>query len=415
MSTPTSFPDFTGHLVDEGRLQLTTVLGAGNYGTVYKALDLTSPPASPTHLAVKCLGPVAANSTRGSRYDEREIRLHQRCSSHPNVATLHRRFCHEGFLFIVLELSAGGNLFDAVDAGAFWSSEATLREVFLQVVDAVRFCHARGVYHRDLKPENILCSVTGADVRIADFGLATDSDLPTFSAGGSPSYMSPESLTLGSDTETYLPRQSDVWALGVILLNMMSGLYPWRRAHDSDAGFDAFLTDAGYLKGMFPISDPLNDLLVRCFRPVPHTRPTLLQLRTEIAAMDCLFATQEKQPPVSSPALLRPVCLSAPPSKLSVGSALFTASPPASTKATSRPTSLLAPVKFASFDSSVLRPTRSLLAPASSAPSSAHLAATPALPASPASARKSILKRAVKLFKKLKRTVMMKKKSCLEL
>ncbi|KAJ7607284.1 kinase-like protein [Mycena polygramma] len=405
MSTPTSFPDFIGHLVDEGRLQLTAVLGAGNYGTVYKALDLTSPPASPTHMAVKCLGPVTANSTRGSRYDEREIRLHQRCSSHPNVATLHRRFSHNGYLFIVLELSAGGNLFDAVDAGAFWNNDSTLREVFLQVVDAVRFCHARGVYHRDLKPENILCADNGADVRIADFGLATDSDLPTSSAGGSPSYMSPESLTLGSDTETYLPRQSDVWALGVILLNMMSGLYPWRRAHDSDAGFDAFLTDAGYLKGMFPISDPLNDLLERCFRPVPHTRPTLLQLRTEIAAMDTLFATQQKQPSAPSPALLRPVCHSTPASKSTATSRLFSASPPASTKATSRPTSLLVPLKFASFDSSVLRPTRSLLAPAPSTPSPAHLTATLTQSASPAPARKPVLKRFVKFLKMCKRVM----------
>ncbi|KAF7333285.1 Protein serine threonine kinase [Mycena sanguinolenta] len=303
-----STPDFTDCLVDEGRLLLTHVLGSGNYGVVYKALDTSSSPDAPIHYAVKCLGPVRPNSTQGSRHEEREIKLHTLCSAHPHIATLHRRFCHAGFLFIVLELSAGGHLFDAIDTGVFQNNDTLVRDVFLQLIDAVRYCHDRGVYHRDLKPENILCAADASDIRIADFGLATDCDPPSATAGGSVSYMSPESLTLGRESETYEPRQSDIWALCIILLNMMSGLYPWRRAIDADAGFDAFLTDGGYLRGLFPISDPLNDLLERCFRPVPNVRPTLLQLRTEIAAMEHLFANREEQqetrPDLPSPHLL---------------------------------------------------------------------------------------------------------------
>ncbi|KAJ6449810.1 kinase-like domain-containing protein, partial [Mycena vulgaris] len=281
MSTLT-LPDFTGQLVDEGRLHLTAVLGAGNYGVVYMALDTSSPLDTPAHFAVKCLGPVAPNTTQGSRHDEREIKLHTQCSQHPNVATLHRRFCYQGFLFIVLELSAGGNLFDAIDGGVFRNNDALVRDVFLQLIDTVRFCHERGIYHRDIKPENILCSAEGGDIRLADFGLAIDCGLPSSSAGGSFSYMTPESVTLGSESESYDPSQSDVWALCITLINIMSALYPWRKAIDSDTGFEAFLTDGDYLRRLAPISDPLNDLLERCFRPVPQTRPTLLQLRTEI-------------------------------------------------------------------------------------------------------------------------------------
>ncbi|KAF7364955.1 Kinase-like protein [Mycena venus] len=382
-------PDFTGRLVDGGRFHLTDVLGSGNYGVVYKALDTASPPHDPIHYAIKCLGPVAPNSTQGSRHDEREIRLHSLCSLHPNVVTLHRRFCDQGFLFVVLELSAGGHLFDAIDAGVFRNNDALVREVFLKLLDAVRFCHERGVYHRDLKPENILCSAGAADIRIADFGLATDCPLPSTSAGGSVSYMSPESLTLGVESESYLPHQSDVWALCIILLNMMSGLYPWRKAIDADAGFDAFLTDARYLRRAFPISDPLNDLLERCFRPVPHTRPTLLQLRTEIAAMEQFFVGGQEQKEERLD-LLRPVCYSAPPSK-SMSSAVsfaFSALGPSS-NGTSLPSST-------SFDSSALRPTRSLLT--RSAVSSAVSVPTPpsstsqAAPA-PAPKNKHFLKR----------------------
>ncbi|KAJ7130424.1 hypothetical protein C8R44DRAFT_872230 [Mycena epipterygia] len=68
--------------------------------------------------------------------------------------------------------------------------------------------------------------------------------------------MSPESLTLGSEREPYDPFQSDIWALCIILLNITSGLYPWRKALDSDAGFDAFLTDKNYLRGVSPSSTP---------------------------------------------------------------------------------------------------------------------------------------------------------------
>ncbi|KAF8142908.1 kinase-like domain-containing protein, partial [Mycena galopus ATCC 62051] len=274
---------FTDCLVDQGRLHLTYILGAGTYGVVYQGLDTGSPLNAPVHYAVKCLGPIHPHSAQGSRHDEREIKLHQLCSDQPEVVTLYRRFTHEGFLFIVLELSTGGHLFDAIDTGIFKNDDALVRDVFLRLINAVHSCHERGVYHRDLKPENILCSADGSNIRIADFGLATDCPLLSTCAGGSVSYMSPESLTLGRESEAYEPRQSDIWALCVILLNMMSGLYPWRKAVDSDFGFDAFLTDAGYLRGRFPISRALNDLLERCFRPVPHTRPTLLQLRTEIA------------------------------------------------------------------------------------------------------------------------------------
>ncbi|KAJ7184905.1 kinase-like domain-containing protein [Mycena filopes] len=287
-------PDFTGAVVDEGRFHLLEVLGSGTYGVVYKALDTTSLSTSPTYYAVKCLGFAVPGTTQGFRQDEREIHLHTACSSHPNVVTLHHRFCHKGCLFIVLELSSGGHLFDAIDTGVFEQNDELVRRVFLDLVDAVRFCHDRGIFHRDLKPENILCGPGGENVRIADFGLATQHASRSRCAAGSRAYMTPESLTPES---THEPRQSDVWALCIIFLNLMSGLYPWRKAVGEDPGFDAFLTDAGYLQSVFPISDPLNDLLERCLRPLSSARPTLLQLRTEIAAMERFFSSADDVTP----------------------------------------------------------------------------------------------------------------------
>ncbi|KAK7035789.1 kinase-like protein [Favolaschia claudopus] len=347
-SSPSRMDGFVGEAVDEGRLLLTDILGSGNFGVVYKALDRSSAGRVPTYYAVKCLGTVVDDAGSGSRADEREIRLHAQCSTHPNIATLHRRFSHQGFLFVVLELSAGGHLWDVIDTGAFINNDGLVREVFLQLIDTVRDMHEKGVCHRDLKPENILCAADGSSLRIADFGLATDAPGLCTSAGGSLAYMTPESI----ERESYDPHQSDAWALCIILLNMMSGLYPWRRANDTDVGFEAFLEDERYLRTIFPISDQLDDLLERCFRPVALARPSLLQLRTEIASMEHLFAREDegKRDGESRQDSLRPVCLSAPASTSTAASFVMISSAAApSTPATSRPSS-------ASFDSSALRP-----------------------------------------------------------
>ncbi|KAJ7434744.1 kinase-like domain-containing protein [Mycena galericulata] len=290
MPASDSLPNLTGHLVDEGRLRLLEMLGAGSYGVVYKALDTTSPPENPIHYAVKCLG-------SGSHFDEREIELHMACSSHPSIITLHRQFYTQGYLCIVLELAAC-DLWAAIDEGAFHNNNALVKEVFIQLLDTVRFCHQRGIHHRDHKPENILCRPDGSNIRIADFGMALDDDLPCSSAGGTTAYMTPESLTLGR-RGTYEPAQSDVWACCVILLNMMSAGFPWRKAVDADPGWHAFLTDEHYLRRKFPISDALDELLERCFRPIPHTRPSLLQLRLEISKMKDLFKATPELPTMS--------------------------------------------------------------------------------------------------------------------
>ncbi|KAJ7695425.1 kinase-like domain-containing protein [Mycena rosella] len=191
MSPSNSLPDLSGHLVDEGRLRLLKALGAGSYGVAYKALDTTSPPDAPSYYAVKCLG-------FGSRQDKGPVKLHQRhevelhtvCSSHPSVVRLHRHFYTHGCLYIVLELGAG-DLWRVIDDGVFRNNNALVKQTFLKLLDAVRYCHQRGVHHRDLKPENILSSADGTDIRITDFGMVVDDNLPSSSAGGTSAYMTP--------------------------------------------------------------------------------------------------------------------------------------------------------------------------------------------------------------------------------
>ncbi|KAJ7895691.1 kinase-like domain-containing protein [Mycena leptocephala] len=286
MPSSDSLPDFTGQLVDGGRLQLLKVLGSGSYGVVYKALDTSSPSDSPSYYAVKCLGSGTATTTRD--------RAPQRLLGAPVHHHLPPPVLHRDWLFIVLELS-DCDLWTAIDNGVFYHDNALLKQTFLKLLDAVRFCHQRGVHHRDLKPENILCNADGSNIRIADFGLAIDDELPCATAAGTLSYMTPESLTLRRG-KSYEPEQSDVWACCIILLNMMMGRFPWRKAVETDDGWHEFLTNAKYLRREFPISDQLDELLERCFRPVSATRPSLLQLRFEIANTKNLIKVVQPDP-----------------------------------------------------------------------------------------------------------------------
>ncbi|KAJ7176309.1 kinase-like domain-containing protein [Mycena crocata] len=280
--------DFKHSIVDEGRLELLNIIGSGSFGVVYRAREVASSMEHPVYYAVKCLGPVSPAGSVGAA-EQREIALHRTCSSHHRVVTLHRHFCSHGSVFVVLDLVANGHLYNAIRLGVFCYQTALVRKVFLQLLDAVNTCHQFGICHRDLKPENILCSYKGTRVRIADFGLAIETNnFPRPAAVGSLAYMTPGALG-GRDRRKYDPRQSDIWALCVVLVNLISGHSPWQLAHRTDVEWQAFLLDPDYLRRKFPMSQDLSDLLRRCFSPLPQTRPSLSQLQLEFSAISELF------------------------------------------------------------------------------------------------------------------------------
>jgi serine/threonine protein kinase len=183
-----TFPDFTGRTLNNGRYFLMNILGAGAYGKVYKALDNHSP--SPVFVAVKCL----LKHEPGSRHDiiqRRELALHEQVSGHPNIVRFHNTFSDDTFVYVVLDLCDGGDLFTAItEKQIFIGNNDLVRSTFLQLIDAVHECHKQDVFHRDIKPENILCSKDGT-IFLADFGLSTDDHLSKDFGCGSSYYMSP--------------------------------------------------------------------------------------------------------------------------------------------------------------------------------------------------------------------------------
>jgi serine/threonine protein kinase len=173
-------------------LELRGILGTGAYGVVYSALDHSTG----IWYAVKALSKTNPNGEpldrRQQEFQSREIQLHYAAAAHPNIVSMLKIVDDKDCTYVVLEYCPEGDLFSNItEKGRYVSNDALVRRAFLQILDAVEHCHRRGIYHRDLKPENILVSNSGADVLLADFGLATMDAVSEDHGCGSTFYMSP--------------------------------------------------------------------------------------------------------------------------------------------------------------------------------------------------------------------------------
>lgn len=166
----------TGQYLDNGRYKLASIIGVGGYGVVYRAIDrcATAPSSTSTpYVAVKVLGRTGLDD-RQRHFQRREIALHQLASPHRSVASVHKVIENDKYTFVIMDYCPGGDLFSMItDKQRYVGDNKLVQSVFLQIIDAVAYCHSLGIYHRDLKPENILCSADGTQVFLADFGLAT--------------------------------------------------------------------------------------------------------------------------------------------------------------------------------------------------------------------------------------------------
>ncbi|XP_047091776.1 calcium-dependent protein kinase 24-like isoform X4 [Lolium rigidum] len=154
----------------------------------------------------------------------REIQIMHHLSEHPNVVRIRAAYEDALFVHIVMELCAGGKLFDRIVAKGHYTERAAA-QLIRTIVGVVEGCHSLGVMHRDLKPENFLFASTAEDapLKTTDFGLSMFykpgdkfSDVV-----GSPYYVAPEVLQ-----KCYGP-EADVWSAGVILYILLCGVPPF--------------------------------------------------------------------------------------------------------------------------------------------------------------------------------------------
>jgi serine/threonine protein kinase len=301
-SVPLAPEERLGKLL-QGKLHLTEILGTGAYGVVYSAYDIDTG----IRYAVKCLSKYNPDGTplerRQALYPQREIRLHYLASAHQNVVSMLKIVDDADCIYVILEYCPEGDLFlNITERGRYVGKDDLSKKIFLQILDAVEYCHNLGIYHRDLKPENILVTDHGDTVKLADFGLATSDDRSEDYGCGSTFYMSPECLQPSSRKPFYRCAPNDVWGLGVILVNLTCGRNPWKQASFQDSTYRAFARDPSFLKSILPLTDELNDILGRIFHPNPEQRITLPELRNRI-----LNCSQFTVPAMSASAPTPPV------------------------------------------------------------------------------------------------------------
>ncbi|KAI9066650.1 kinase-like protein [Trametes sanguinea] len=289
-----TMPDFTGCIVDE-RYQLLRLLGSGTYGVVYQAVDL-HPSTDPESLyrAIKIISKAGRTKSQIGAV-RREIALQSLVGAHPNIVTLRDAFEDDEYFYIILDFYRGGDLFEhCCEKGTYIFQDELLRKAFVSLVDALQACHDAKIYHRDLKPENVLANEDGSEVYLADFGLATNRTLIDEFGCGTTIYMSPECIGRETGYKPFCARFSDIWALGVILVNMISGRHPWERATMDDYCFSRFVRDPDFLLDVLPISEGACDILQSMFALNPLSRPTLPELRKAILELDTFFVSEDE-------------------------------------------------------------------------------------------------------------------------
>jgi tetratricopeptide (TPR) repeat protein len=197
-------------------------LGGGGMGVVYKALDrkLGRP------VALKFLPQQWSHDEDAKQRFLREAQAAS-ATHHPNICTIHDiATADDGQLFIVMAHYEGQTLKHRLESGPLPVDEAL--DIGTQVADGLAKAHAQGVVHRDIKPGNLILTEDG--VRIVDFGLATFADALQLTVHGSTlgtaAYMSPEQAR-GEEVDA----RTDVWALGVVLYEMLAGQVPFRGTH----------------------------------------------------------------------------------------------------------------------------------------------------------------------------------------
>jgi len=199
-------------------------LGQGGMGVVYKAHDTKLD----RFVALKFLPP---HLTKSHTEKERFIQEAKAASAinHPNVCVIYDLQEHDDQQFIMMEYVDGETLSDKIKSDKIDKKEAI--DYAIQIADALKAAHEKGIIHRDIKSENIMITSTG-QAKVMDFGLAKlkgSLKLTKISSTvGTLAYMSPEQIQGGE-----IDARSDIFSFGVVLYEMLSGHLPFQGEYDS--------------------------------------------------------------------------------------------------------------------------------------------------------------------------------------
>ncbi|MGD2086992.1 MAG: two-component regulator propeller domain-containing protein [Candidatus Aminicenantes bacterium] len=256
-----------------GHYKISHTLGAGGMGTVYKAKNITG---DSKFVALKVIREELAQDNILKKRLLREAAIIDQLA-HPNVVKIIERGEHGNRLFIAMEFLEGKLLSDYIKSEIRLPVDESV-EIMLQLMGALAWIHEKGVLHRDLKPENVMLvqqEGTKNFVKLLDFGLAKTESLTRLTQSGiligTINYLSPEYVK-GRD----FSKASDIYALGVIFYEMITGEQPFKG--------ETTLEIMKKIIGRDPkepreycreISPALNQLIMDMMAKVPDERPGL--------------------------------------------------------------------------------------------------------------------------------------------
>lgn len=300
-----------------GPYEITGALGAGGMGEVYRARDMRLN----RDVAIKILPQVFAADAERLRRFEQEAKAAS-ALNHPNILAIYDIGERDGAPYLVTELLEGETLRDRLRSGPLSVRKAL--DIAMQSANGVAAAHEKGIVHRDLKPANIFVKNDGR-VKILDFGLAkltqqenassiSETQSPTRTSGGhapteaqteagvvlgTAGYMSPEQVR-GKPTDA----RSDIFALGTILYEMLSG----QRAFEKDSSADTMAAilkeDPPELSGEGKKIPPAVDRVVRhCLEKNPAERfQSARDFAFNLAALSDMSGSSTKIPPLAAAA-----------------------------------------------------------------------------------------------------------------
>lgn len=241
--------------------RVTERLGAGGMGVVFKAFD----PVLERPVALKFLSPNLVINSRDKEVLLREARAAS-ALDHPNIGVIHGiEESEDRQLFIVMAYYEGETLAQKLARGPIPVRDSL--DLAMQIARGLSAAHAHRIIHRDVKPSNII--VTNENVaKIVDFGLArvvaSASATQSISSTGTLPYMSPEQI-LGETID----HRSDIWSLGVIVVQMIAGSHPFLRPSTGAMTF-AILNQAPAGVDLTP--QAVQPILYRALSKKPETR-----------------------------------------------------------------------------------------------------------------------------------------------